>query len=576
MKEKFLQDRNSKIIKILIYFMIFVFILILRLIYLQIKNESKFSALGKKNFLRTETISPLRGNIVDSSGHLLASNKPIYDLYWIGGGERSISKKQEFIFNKLLNILDLDSLQADKIDSIRFANRNSKKILLQEDLDFKQLCIISEQCAESENLEIKSRFIRIYPYKKLASHLLGYLSRTIEDYTTKGLSGLEKMFQDQLKGQTGYALNVINSKGKKIDQLEYSQPMQGNDLRLTIDLNLQYLAEKTFEKDQVGAFILMNPRDGAIKALASFPQFDPNDFMHPISREEWNEKFIYNNAFLNRTTTATYPPASIFKLITFAAGLEEGVISKDEEFNCKGFINFCGRRYHCIRHWGHGKLDSKDALAYSCNIPCYEIAQKLSINELADYAYRFGLGKKTGFLLPENYGLVPTYEWKVATIGQRWWTGETLSVSIGQSYTSVTPLQMVRMIASISTGYLVKPRILEQEDLKVDELDISKDTLIFLRKALREVVKKGSAKILNKIKNIKVFAKTGTAQTSSLTIEKKTKEHLEHAWLATYFKYKQEDPLALVVLVEHVGSSKFAKEIAAKFLKSYCDFRSET
>lgn len=574
-KEKFLQDRNRKIIKIFLYFLAFVFILILRLVYLQVKNKNKFVSLGKKNFLRTEIISPLRGNIVDSSGYLLASNKPAYDLYWIGHSERLLNKKQKFILKDLSDILNLDFFKKDVIDSINFANRNSKKILLCKDLSFRQLCIISEKFSESINIEIDTRFVRIYPYKKLASHLLGYLNRKIEDYTTKGLSGLEKMFQEQLKGQIGHTLNIINSKGKKIDQLEFSKPKQGNDLKLTIDLNLQYLAEQAFSQDQAGAFILMNPLDGSIKALASFPNFDPNDFLRPISQEEWNEKFLYNSAFLNRTTNAVYPPASIFKLITFAAGLEEGVISKDEEFNCKGFINFCGRRYHCIRHWGHGKLDSKDALAYSCNIPCFEIAQKLKINELADYAYRFGLGKKTGFLLPENYGLVPTYEWKVATIGQRWWKGETLSAAIGQTYTLVTPLQMVRMIASISTGYLVRPRILEAEDIESVELEISKDTLIFLRKALREVVKKGSARILNRIKDIKAYAKTGTAQTSSLTVEKKSKEHLEHAWLAAYFRYKQEDPLALVVLVEHVGSSKFAREIAANFLKNYCDFRSK-
>ncbi len=570
-----MQDRNNKILKILLFFIIFILGLIFRLVYLQVRNKAKFSSLGKKNFLRTELISPLRGNIVDCNGYLLASNKPIYDLYWIGRGERKITENHNSALVKLEDILKVDSFKENKIKSIRFINRNSKKLLLKEDLDFNQLCLISEQCAESCNIEIVSRFMRTYPYKNLASHVLGYLSSKIEDYTTKGLSGLEKMFQEHLKGEVGYVLNVINSKGRKIDQLESCQPKHGNDLKLTIDLNLQYIAENLFEKDQAGAFILMDPKDGSVRVLVSFPGFDPNAFLRTISQEEWESKFIYNNAFLNRTTSAVYPPASIFKLITFAAGLEEGVINDESEFTCRGFINFHGRRYHCIRHWGHGKLDSKNALAHSCNIPCYEIAQKLKINDLADYAYRFGLGKKTGFLLPENSGLIPTYEWKVATKGQRWWKGDTLSVAIGQSYTLVTPLQVVRMIGSICTGYLVKPRILEQDDIITSDLQISEETLVFLRSAMQGVVQHGSAKALSKIRDINVFAKTGTAQTSSLTVENKSKKHLEHAWLAAYFQYKEEDPMAMVVLVENVGSSRPAREIAAKFLNGYKKFREQ-
>jgi penicillin-binding protein 2 len=549
-------------------------ILISRLVYLQVKNQSKFIALGKQNFLRTEIISPLRGNIVDSNGYLLASNEPIYDLYWIGSGERSLTKKQQDTLFSLEKILEKDSFVNDKIDSINFVNRNFKQILLCQNLGFQNLCTISEKCSESENLKIDSRFQRIYPYKNLAGHVLGYLSRKLEDYTTNGLYGLEKMFQDQLKGKAGHVLNVINSRGRKIDQVEFAKPKQGNDLKLTLDLNLQYLAEKAFEQDSLGsdlsgALILMDPQDGSIKSLVSYPGFDPNDFLKPISQKDWNEKFVQKNTFLNRVTKAVYPPASIFKLITFAAGLEEKVVSFDEEFNCKGFINFGGRRYHCIRHWGHGKLDCKASLAYSCNIPCYEIAQKLKINELADYAYRFGLGSKTGFLLAENGGFIPTYEWKVATLGERWWKGDTLSAAIGQGYTLVTPLQVVRMIASISTGYLVKPRILEQEEVEKEKLEISSETLIFLQKAMREVVKKGSAKNLRNLKHIKVYAKTGTAQTTSLTVEKKKREHLEHAWLASYFKYKNEDPLVLVVLIEHVGTSAPARQLAASFLEDY-------
>lgn len=223
----------------------------------------------------------------------------------------------------------------------------------------------------------------------------------------------------------------------------------------------------------------------------------------------------------------------------------------------------------CQRRWGHGQIDLKTSIAYSCNIPCYEIAQNLKINQFAYYAYCFGLGKKTNFLLSEKNGLVPTYEWKVGVKGEPWWKGETLSASIGQSYLLVTPLQIAKMISSICTGYLVKPRILSDEDIERDELLISEYTLNILRESMSMAVEKGTAKVFNKFKNFNVHAKTGTAQTTSLKSEIVKKSQLEHAWFASYFKYKNHEPLTLIVLVENAGSSKPAQKIALNFLKSY-------
>jgi penicillin-binding protein 2 len=568
-KEKLQEIRRKKAAQILCCFFLFIFGLILRLAYLQIDQNNEFSSLGQKNFLRTETLSPARGNLCDCNGALLAANRPVFDLYWEGSGKRSFSSKQQDILEKLGGILDLSFMQNSKFNSIKFAEKYSKRILLKSDLSFEQLCCICEQCADSSNLVITNRFKRIYPNHNLASHILGYLSRREEEYTTIGICGVEKIFQEQLKGETGYVLNVINSRGRKLAKKEQKDAQAGSDIKLTLDWRLQNIAESLFEPDAAGAFILMDPEDGAIRTMISFPNFDPNIFLEPISQDVWDSMLSYNNPLLNRVTRAIYPPASIFKLVTFAAGLEENIIKPNSEFTCRGFTKFGGRKYHCIRRWGHDNIDSKTALAHSCNIPCYEIALKIKINQLADYAYRFGLGRNTGFLLPERSGLVPTYEWKVAHKGEPWWPGETLSASIGQSYHLVTPLQMARMICGICTGFLVRPRILDEEEVDKEELEISTNTLDFLRDAMREVVKQGSAKILNKIKDFIVYAKTGTAQTSSLGTQRLFKSQLEHAWLASYFQYKDERPLVLIVLVENVGSSAPARKIAANFLKEY-------
>ncbi len=544
-----------------------------RLVYLQIKSKSKYLTLGEKNFLRSEILTPLRGNIVDCNGNLLVSNRPIYNIYWKGSGEIKLLTLQQNILNKISLILNTNFLDENYLKKINYINKNFKKILLKKDITFEQLSQIYEQCEDSYNLDIETSFSRFYLYNNLASHVLGYLSRDFQDYTTKGLAGLEYALQDRLKGETGYVLNVTNSKGRKLDQVDFCKPKQGQDLMLTLDLELQKIAESCFEPDQVGAFILMDPKDGAIKVMASIPSFDSNLFLKPISQEDWNKYFIQSDVFLNRATTATYPPASIFKIITYAAGIEDGIIDPDTEFYCRGYLNFCGRKYHCIRHLGHGVTNSKSALAYSCNIPCFEIAQKMNINDLADFAFRFGLGNKTGFLLAESSGLVPTYEWKYAVKGERWWKGDTLSSAIGQSYILVTPIQVVRLIAAVCTGYLVRPRILVEEEVYNQRVPVSSSTLHFLRDALKSVVEIGSAERLSRIKDFDIYAKTGTAQTSSLDIDNKDKKFLEHGWIASYFRYKGESPLAMVVLLEHVGSSGYASRIAAKFLQKYRRFR---
>lgn len=561
--------RNERVKKILYFFFFFIFILILRLLYLQLARESLFTKLGQNNFLKMEVISPPRGNLLDCNGILLAANRPVFNLYWQGLGANKFSNEQKDILKKIEEILHLDFTVDFQINYILSAEKNGKRILLKSDITFDELCCISEQCSGCGSLVIENKFKRIYPYNSFACHILGYLSKQEEESTTYGLYGVEKQFQGDLKGERGYVVNIINSKGRKLDQLDFQNPKAGTDLILTLDFNIQSIAESLFTQDQAGAFLIIDPESGAIKAFVSFPDFDPNFFLNPISSEDWENKFSYNNPLLNRVTNATYPPASLFKLITFTAGLEEGLINKDTQFFCGGSIKFCNRRYHCNRRAGHGLLDSKMALAYSCNIPCFDIAQKLKIDQFAEYAFRFGLGNKTGFLLPEKTGLVPTSMWKIVVKGEPWWKGETLSVAIGQGYTLVTPLQLVRMVAAICSGYLVKPRIVLQENVERVPLQISESTLNFLRLAMKEVASVGSAAGLGRIKDFEVFAKTGTAQTSSLRRERLYKKQLEHAWLAGFFSYKGQKPMAMVVLVENVGSSTPARKIMEKFLTVY-------
>jgi len=553
--------------------LIFIFVIILQLLYLQIYENKRFSELGERNFLRTEVLFPRRGNVYDCHGNMLATNRPIFDLYWHGGGRYRFLDSQKSCLDKLKTVLGNDLFDSKMLNRISRAERFSRRILIKKTLSKDNLCKISEQCSGSPNLFIDRRFERLYPHKALAAHILGYLRRVERNGDFRGLYGLERMFESDLQGESGYVRHVINATGKRMFKTESCPASAGKDLCLTIDLPMQRIAEKLFSPGQAGAFIVMDPDDGAIKVMLSYPNFDPNMFLNSISEQDWNDRFSTDSPLLNRAIHALYPPASIFKLITFVSGLEEGVITIDTEFNCKGYTMFGGRKYNCQRRWGHGLQLAQKALCVSCNIPCYEIAQKITVDQIAAYAMRFGLGQPTEFLFSDKKGIVPTSSWKQACKGMPWWRGETLSVSIGQSFLLVTPLQIVRMIGSICTGNLVRPRILADSEIERYPLYITDKTLEFLREVMREVVIRGTARGLNTFKDFAISAKTGTAQIVSLGRQKKgDKKQLEHAWFASFFSYKGGSPLVMVVLVEHAGSSRPAVHIAKNFLR---DLKSE-
>ena len=229
--------------------------------------------------------------------------------------------------------------------------------------------------------------------------------------------------------------------GNVYHKLKLEKALIGNDLHTTIDIELQHLCEKVFPESRTGTFILLNPADGAIVALVSRLHFDPNIFLDPISYETW-QGLQEKNPFLNRAFDASYPAGSTFKLVTISAALETGIIAEDELWNCKGYTLFGNRKYWCARRSGHGEISIKKAVAESCNTLFFEIGKKIDIDVLANYAHKFGLGKKTNVVFSEKVGLVPNREWKFDYKGECWWPGETLSVTIGQSFLLTTPIQI--------------------------------------------------------------------------------------------------------------------------------------
>jgi len=230
---------------------------------------------------------------------------------------------------------------------------------------------------------------------------------------------------------------------------------------------------------------------------------------------------------------------------------------------------FGNHKYMCNLRTGHGTLTACESLARSCNILFFDVGRRINIDLIADYARRFGLGKKTGIIFAEKEGLIPDRAWKMKVKRERWWPGDTLSVAIGQSYLSVTPIQIACMIGSIFTHSVIKPRILVEEPIEKHSLDIKPDTLSFIKQSMQEVVIHGTGRRIGKLRGFDIFAKTSTAQVGALAKEGLGDQYLPHAWFASYFKFQDQKPLVLVVLVEHGGSSRVPTQLARNFLLAY-------
>jgi len=538
-----------------------------RLIHLQIILQHNFYTKSQKNFLRIETIPPLRGNILDRNDKLLATNRPTTNIFWEGTGQAKLNVEQI----KTLEILETITgkpLVCDEelINQLKNAERHYQKLLIAADIPFEQLSQIAEQLSEHKNISITTHFKRYYPYKSFASHLLGYLTRM--DMEMYGKMGLEKMFEDTLRGERGEKQKTINSVGRNLAEIEIKKAAPGQNIQTTIDIELQNIVERVFPEEFVGTFIIMDPSDGGILALLSRPNFDPALFLEPMQEEDWRS-LQEKQPFLNRAFNACYPPGSIFKLVTTSALLENKYITTESHWNCQGFLEFAGRQYWCNNRTGHGPLNVEQSLIHSCNILFFDTARKINIDLLADYAHRFGLGEKTNIIFAEKEGLVPTAAWKKRVKNEKWWPGETLSVAIGQSYVLVTPIQIARMISSIFTGQLVTPRILMEEPIQKKPLEISLETRKLLQQSMQKVVNQGTGQRVKHIKDIKIYAKTSTAQTSGLDKHDLGHEYLEHGWFVCYFYYKDQKPLTVIILMEHVSTSRVAAEVAKNFLGEY-------
>jgi len=567
--------------------------------YLQVIRGGEFRRFSEHNRIRIRENPADRGMILDRKGRVLAHNRPSFEVYLIPEDLKGNSEVLAKV-GQMLNIAQ-DELEEKLKNSKR--QPSFKPIKIKSDINWNELALLESNRVYLPGLIVDVRPKRAYNYGNLASHLIGYLGEVDENELKQskyapyrmgaliGKCGVEYRWETDLKGIDGGRQMEVDAVGREIKPLGMVEPFPGNNLILTIDLDVQKAAEEAYQ-DKNGALVAMDPKTGRILAMVSKPAFDPDIFARNILPEEW--KSLTENPYhplQNKGIQGQYPPGSVFKMITAIAGLESGIITPDTQLPCAGLYPFGNRNFRCWKEGGHGTLNLHRAIVESCDIYFYQVGLKVGVDRIAHYANEFGLGKITGISLPhEKPGTVPSTSWKRKRFGVPWYTGETLSFAVGQGYLNVTPLQLAMLISAISNeGKFFLPQVVERVEnvygevlreyppMEIRKADVSESTLRIVQEALMGVVNEphgtGYASSLNEIK---VAGKTGTAQVVRLPqnfkkgdMDRMPARFRDHAWFVAYAPF--EDPkIAVGVLVEHGGfGATAAAPIAKKVIEKY-------
>jgi penicillin-binding protein 2 len=384
-----------------------------------------------------------------------------------------------------------------------------------------------------------------------------------------GRGGIERNLNSYLKGENGGYQIETDSRGRQLNVLGYKKPTKGKDVYLTIDVDLQNYIYGLI-KDKEAAVCLWDPKTGKVLSMVSAPSFDPNVFIAPDEKKSKIIGELFSSELypmVNRNIQASYPAGSIFKIVTALAALETAVIDKDQVFSCSGSFNLGGRAFRCWQKEGHGRMDFIQAMGQSCNVYFYQTGLRLGVDNLSDYAERFGFGRKTGVNLPyETEGLVPGKRWKQKTKNEKWYDGETVIFSIGQGYFLATPLQILRMTSVIANGgYLISPQIIEKiADIQVgqdkgEELGFNKENIELVRKGLEAAVSDYGTGSKAQVGSLKIAGKTATAQVEGRSA---------HAWFTCFFPAESPE-YALVVFIENGGSGGYVAAPLGQKIISY-------
>ncbi len=592
---------NQRIAGVMLVVFLAFAVLMIRLLYLQVVEGEEYRRLSEINSIRLHDIDAPRGLVFDRHNQMLVDNRPAFNLYIILKDAKPLDETLE----KLSGLMKETAAELkQRIDKDRKRGAYTP-ILLREDIGRDLLATIEVHKFDLPGVAVSVSPRRHYLFETNAAHLLGYVGEISAEELGRevyaglkggdfiGKVGIEKAYEDVLRGTRGGQQVEVNATGQVVSVLNTVPAVAGRNITLTIDRTLQLTAEQLLA-GQVGAAVAVDPGNGEVLAMVSSPTFDPNWFVSGMSREQWQS--LIENPFRpleNKAIQAEYPPASTYKIITAIAGLEEGVIDANTHMFCPGYYAYGNRVYRCWKHSGHGDVDVVKALAESCDVFFYQVGEALGVDVLARYASAWGLGRLAGINLDrEAKGLVPTKAWKRTRMGTSWQGGETLSVAIGQGFNLVTPMQMAVLAATVGNGgRLFRPRLIKQiqpaqnregedtPELPANEpqkIPVSAQTLALLKKGLWQVVNhpRGTA-YRARLPQLEFSGKTGTAQVvgrsavEGLDDDQIKQMHKDHAWFVAYAP-SEAPRIAVAVLIEHgEHGSSAAAPVASKIIEAY-------
>jgi len=589
-------DSNKPLIQQrLIYFFyipaVLLFLLLgARLWQLQIIQGNQYALRAERNRARTVQITAPRGTITDRNGDPLVENRPSFNIYLLREYMQDATATATFLDGYL-------GIPREELSARLSRARKSpvyRPLIIKEDVGIDDISTVEAHRRDHPEIQLGPQPRRRYRHNRLAAHVLGYVGEISDEELASeafagakpgdlvGKSGVERIYNQSLLGTDGTRQVLVDSLGRELGVLSEVEAVIGGELRLTLDLHIQSVADSLLA-DRVGAILVMDPRNGEILAMASAPGFDPNQFSSRLSEADWSE--LVNDPdhpLQNRVIQSSYPPGSIFKPVMALAGLEQGFLEEGTRVFCRGAGEYYNRVFRC---WapGHGFMNVESALCFSCNIFFYELGMKMGIEKIAAEAAALGLGERTGVDLPaERSGILPSPEWKMRTRGEKWYAGETISVAIGQGALSTTPLQLLRAICAIAMdGRLVTPHLLLNVERgsgpppswPVRYLGLNPDHTRLIKNGMWASVNAGGTGGRAHVAGPDICGKTGTVQVIGSERARALKENAggfaDHSWFVG-FANRDLPEVAVAVFVEHGGKGgAAAAPLARELFQAY-------
>jgi penicillin-binding protein 2 len=552
---------------------------------LQIQNEETYSEAAARNRIKSLPIPAPRGKILDRDGRVIVDNHSSFSVIL---SRENLRPEHIRPIAEGLN-LDPEDLEA-KLN--RFRNRPKyEPIIIKDNLTRADLAFVnahrdSETFPEMELIESQQR---LYPKDGMAAQTIGYIGEVSEPELNTaefarydqgdvvGKDGIERQYDDTLRGVDGQRQVLVDNRGRERQLLGIKEAVPGKDLQITLDLDLQAVAELAMDGRR-GAVVALDPRNGEVLAMVSRPAYDPNRFLGGIKRKDWAEIMANpDHPMINRVIQAQLAPGSTFKPIVALSGLENGVITDDFKVHCSGGASFYGRYFKCHLKTGHGTVELEKGIAQSCDVFFYTVGNHLGIDRIADWGQKAGLGEKTGIDLPhEVSGLMPSSAWKMKNYRQKWYAGETISVAIGQGATTVTPLQLARAIGGIATGGIWQtPHLYKDANttLRAKRATVDVDHINKVIQGMYAVVNLGGTGARARLPGLELCGKTGTAQLASNDVLKGTaagKLMKDNAWFVG-FAPRSNPEIVVVALFEGGEHGNLAAPIVRDVIKAYFD-----